>query len=66
MSAENFLGCYHKITELLMDVYPQETDYNVDTLFQFIEASELEFICFSDPQYWESERLIKNTQELRK
>lgn len=49
-----------------MDVYPQETDYNVDTLFQFIEASELEFICFSDPQYWESERLIKNTQELRK
>ncbi len=47
-----------------MYVHPQETDYNIDTLFQLIEASGLEFIGFSNPQYWELERLIGESDEL--
>ncbi|MEA5508565.1 class I SAM-dependent methyltransferase [Crocosphaera sp. UHCC 0190] len=49
-----------------MYVHPQETDYNIDTLFELIEASELEFIGFSNPQYWELERLIGQSEELIK
>ena len=47
-----------------MYVHPQETDYNIDTLFELIEASGLEFIGFSNPQYWELERLIGQSEEL--
>ncbi|ACK64777.1 Methyltransferase type 12 [Rippkaea orientalis PCC 8801] len=47
-----------------MYVHPQETDYNIDTLFELIEASGLEFIGFSNPQYWELDRLIGQSEEL--
>ncbi|MDJ0511640.1 MAG: class I SAM-dependent methyltransferase [Crocosphaera sp.] len=49
-----------------MYVHPQETDYNIDTLFELIEASGLEFIGFSNPQYWQLERLIGASEELSK
>ncbi len=49
-----------------MYVHPQETDYNIDTLFELIEASGLEFIGFSNPQYWQLERLIGESEELIK
>jgi SAM-dependent methyltransferase len=41
-----------------MYVHPQEVDYTIDTLFELIDASGLEFVGFSNPQYWELERLI--------
>ncbi|ACK71045.1 Methyltransferase type 12 [Gloeothece citriformis PCC 7424] len=47
-----------------MYVHPQEIDYNVETLFELIEASGLEFIGFSNPKYWELERLIGKSPEL--
>lgn len=47
-----------------MYVHPQETDYNIDTLFELIEASGLEFLGFSNPQYWQLERLIGQAEEL--
>jgi SAM-dependent methyltransferase len=46
-----------------MYVHPQEIDYNIETLFELIDASGLEFIGFSNPHYWEIERLLgKNPQ----
>ncbi|NMG06519.1 class I SAM-dependent methyltransferase [Brasilonema sp. UFV-L1] len=47
-----------------MYVHPQEIDYNIDTLFELIDASGLEFIGFSNPQYWELERLIGQQPDL--
>ncbi|WP_013325428.1 class I SAM-dependent methyltransferase [Gloeothece verrucosa] len=47
-----------------MYVHPQEIDYNVDTLFELIDASGLEFIGFSNPHYWQLERLIGKSPEL--
>ena len=47
-----------------MYVHPQEIDYNVITLFNLIEASGLEFVVFSNPQYWNLERLIGQSDEL--
>jgi SAM-dependent methyltransferase len=47
-----------------MYVHPQEVDYNVETLFELIEASGLEFIGFSNPQYWQLERLLGKSPEL--
>lgn len=41
-----------------MYVHPQEIDYNIDTLFELIEASGLEFLGFSNPEYWQIERLL--------
>lgn len=41
-----------------MYVHPQEIDYTVDTLFELIDASGLEFIGFSNREYWQLERLI--------
>lgn len=41
-----------------MYVHPQETDYNINTLFQFIEASGLEFLGFSNPSVWDINRLV--------
>ncbi|MBT9314934.1 class I SAM-dependent methyltransferase [Leptothoe spongobia] len=41
-----------------MYVHPQEVDYTIDTLFELIDASGLEFVGFSNPQYWSLERLI--------
>jgi hypothetical protein len=41
-----------------MYVHPQEIDYNIETLFELIDASDLEFIGFSNPSYWQLERLL--------
>ncbi|WP_017294099.1 class I SAM-dependent methyltransferase [Geminocystis herdmanii] len=47
-----------------MYVHPCETDYNIDTLFDFINASGLEFIGFSNPDIWQLDRLIGKNQDL--
>lgn len=48
-----------------MYVHPQEIDYNIKTLFELIDASELEFLGFSNPSYWNLERLISKAPELQ-
>ncbi|NET44576.1 bifunctional 2-polyprenyl-6-hydroxyphenol methylase/3-demethylubiquinol 3-O-methyltransferase UbiG [Okeania sp. SIO2B3] len=47
-----------------MYVHPQEIDYNIDTLFELIEASGLEFLGFSNREYWNIERLVGKSSEL--
>jgi len=47
-----------------MYVHPQEIDYNIDTLFELIDASGLEFIGFSNPRVWDLERLLGKAPEL--
>lgn len=41
-----------------MYVHPQEIDYNINTLFELIDASGLEFMGFSNPHIWDVARLI--------
>ncbi|MCX5935577.1 MAG: class I SAM-dependent methyltransferase [Pseudanabaena sp. LacPavin_0818_WC45_MAG_42_6] len=47
-----------------MYVHPQEIDYNVNTLFELIDASGLEFLGFSNPQVWDLNRLIGKSPDL--
>ncbi len=47
-----------------MYVHPQEVDYNIDTLFELIEASGLEFLGFSNWGYWDIKRLLGKSPEL--
>ncbi|MGB3300841.1 MAG: class I SAM-dependent methyltransferase [Phormidesmis sp.] len=47
-----------------MYVHPQEIDYNVKTLFSLIDASGLDFVGFSNPQYWDLSRLVGRSPEL--
>ena len=47
-----------------MYVHPQEIDYTLDTLFDLIEASGLEFLGFSNPRVWDLERLLGDNPEL--
>ena len=47
-----------------MYVHPQEVDYTIDSLFEFIEASGLTFLGFSNPSYWSLERLLGQNDEL--
>jgi len=47
-----------------MYVHPQEIDYNINTVFELIDASGLEFLGFSNPQVWDLERLIGKSPEL--
>ncbi|MBD2260179.1 class I SAM-dependent methyltransferase [Pseudanabaena sp. FACHB-2040] len=47
-----------------MYVHPQEIDYTLDTLFDLIEASGLEFLGFSNPRVWQLERLLSDNPEL--
>jgi SAM-dependent methyltransferase len=47
-----------------MYVHPQEVDYNIDSLFALIDASGLEFVGFSNPSYWQIERLLGKSPEL--
>ncbi|AFY44710.1 class I SAM-dependent methyltransferase [Nostoc sp. PCC 7107] len=49
-----------------MYVHPQEVDYNVETLFELIDASGLEFISFSNPGFWQLDRLLGKALELIK
>jgi SAM-dependent methyltransferase len=46
-----------------MYVHPQEIDYNIDTLFELIDASGLDFIGFSNPKLWELERILDRAPE---
>ena len=48
-----------------MYVHPQECDYNVETLFELIDASGLEFVGFSNPAYWDLDRLLGSDPELQ-
>ncbi len=52
---ENFADMY---------VHPQEIDYNIETLFELIDASGLDFVGFSNPGYWNLERLLAKAPEL--
>jgi SAM-dependent methyltransferase len=52
---ENFADMY---------VHPQEIDYNIDTLFELIDASGLEFVGFSNPGFWDLEPLLGKSPEL--
>ncbi|PAX50990.1 class I SAM-dependent methyltransferase [Brunnivagina elsteri] len=52
---ENFADMY---------VHPQEIDYNIDTLFDLIDASGLEFLGFSNPAFWDLQRLLSKAPEL--
>jgi SAM-dependent methyltransferase len=47
-----------------MYVHPQEIDYNVETLFELIDASGLDFVGFSNRQVWDLSRLIGQAPEL--
>ncbi|AFZ22872.1 methyltransferase family protein [Cylindrospermum stagnale PCC 7417] len=47
-----------------MYVHPQEIDYNIETLFELIDASGLEFVGFSNPGFWQLERLLSKAPEL--
>ena len=47
-----------------MYVHPQEIDYNVETLFDLIEASGLDFVGFSNPKYWQLDRLVGKSEDL--
>jgi SAM-dependent methyltransferase len=46
-----------------MYVHPQEITYNIDTLFELIDASGLEFIGFSNPDFWNLDRLLSKAPE---
>jgi SAM-dependent methyltransferase len=52
--------------ECFADMYthPQEIDYNVNTLFELIDASGLDFVGFSNRQVWDLDRLIGKSPEL--
>ncbi len=47
-----------------MYVHPQEIDYNVNTVFELIDASGLEFVGFSNPQVWDLNRLLGQAPDL--
>jgi SAM-dependent methyltransferase len=47
-----------------MYVHPQEIDYNISSLRELIDASGLEFVGFSNPQFWQLERLFGRNPEL--
>ncbi len=47
-----------------MYVHPQEITYTIDTLFDLIDASGLEFVGFSNPQVWDLSRLIGTAPDL--
>jgi SAM-dependent methyltransferase len=47
-----------------MYVHPQEIDYTIDTLFELIDASGLEFVGFSNPKVWQLDRLLAKAPEL--
>ncbi|QSJ19902.1 class I SAM-dependent methyltransferase [Nostoc sp. UHCC 0702] len=47
-----------------MYVHPQEIDYNIETLFELIDASGLEFIGFSNPGFWQLDRLLSKAPDL--
>ncbi len=55
MRDENFADMY---------VHPQEVDYTIDSLFELIDASGLEFVGFSNPKVWQLDRLLSSAPDL--
>ncbi|MGG6263374.1 class I SAM-dependent methyltransferase [Leptolyngbya sp. AN03gr2] len=49
-----------------MYVHPREVDYNIQTLFELIDASGLKFLGFSNPRQWEAARLFNHPDLLEK
>jgi len=47
-----------------MYLHPHEIDYEIDSLFALITASDLEFVGFSNPQVWNLERLLAKNPQL--
>jgi hypothetical protein len=47
-----------------MYVHPQEVDYSIESLFELIDASGLDFVGFSNPHYWSLERLLGKAPDL--
>jgi len=47
-----------------MYLHPQEIDYNINTLFELIGESGLAFVGFSNPEFWQLERLLGKAPEL--
>jgi SAM-dependent methyltransferase len=47
-----------------MYVHPQEIDYNINTLFELIDAAGLKFLGFSNPRIWDLSRLLGKSPEL--
>ncbi|HIK45828.1 MAG TPA: class I SAM-dependent methyltransferase [Leptolyngbyaceae cyanobacterium M65_K2018_010] len=47
-----------------MYVHPQEIDYNIETLFELIDAAGLRFMGFSNPRVWQLERLLGSDPDL--
>ncbi|MBA2747838.1 MAG: class I SAM-dependent methyltransferase [Tatlockia sp.] len=48
-----------------MYVHPHEIDYNIETLFELIDASGLDFLGFSNPNFWQLERLLGKEPSLQ-
>ena len=42
-----------------MYLHPQETSYNLERLFAFIDTAGLQFAGFSNPEVWDPARLLK-------
>ena len=42
-----------------MYLHPQETSYNLERLFAFIDTAGLQFAGFSNPEIWDPTRLLK-------
>ena len=42
-----------------MYLHPQETSYNLERLFDFIETAGLQFAGFSNPEVWDPARLLQ-------
>ena len=42
-----------------MYLHPQETSYNLASLFAFVESADLDFVGFSNPQIWDPARLLQ-------
>lgn len=42
-----------------MYLHPQETSYNLERLFAFVESADLTFAGFSNPEVWDPARLLQ-------
>jgi SAM-dependent methyltransferase len=42
-----------------MYLHPQETSYNLERLFAFVDSADLQFAGFSNPKVWDPSRLLR-------
>ncbi|MCJ2543650.1 class I SAM-dependent methyltransferase [Thermostichus vulcanus] len=47
-----------------MYLHPQEIDYTIETLFELIRASGLQFLRFSNPEFWQLQRVLGKDESL--